>query len=199
MRNKNIFTIPNILSVFRLLLLPVIVYMYMNQKDYVLIGILLLISGLTDLLDGYIARTFNMMSDLGKILDPVADKATQAVVLLCLMTRFSWLVIPFICILIKELFMSCIGMVVIKKSGEVHGAVWHGKVATFMLDFMIIVHIVFYNISYTLSIVLTIYLYISYSSIILSIYKREYQHTKKGGLKSHLLASYFEICCWSIL
>lgn len=167
MRNKNIFTIPNILSVFRLLLLPVIVYMYMNQKDYVLTGILLLISGLTDLLDGYIARTFNMMSDLGKILDPVADKATQAVVLLCLMTRFSWLTIPFICIFIKEMFMSCIGMVVIKKSGEVHGAVWHGKVATFMLDFMIIVHIVFYNISYTLSIVLTI---ISTFLILLSFY-----------------------------
>ncbi len=167
MRNKNIFTIPNILSMFRLLLLPVIVYTYINQKDYVLTGILLVISGLTDLLDGYIARTFNMMSDLGKILDPVADKATQAVVLLCLMTRFRWLAIPFICILIKELFMSCIGMVVIRKTGEVHGAVWHGKVATCMLDFMIIVHIVFYNISYTFSIVLTI---ISTLLILLSFY-----------------------------
>ena len=52
MRNKNIFTIPNILSMFRLLLLPVIVYTYINQKDYVLTGILLVISGLTDLLDG---------------------------------------------------------------------------------------------------------------------------------------------------
>ena len=156
MRNKNIFTIPNILSMFRLLLLPVILYTYMNQKDYVLTGILLVISGLTDLLDGYIARTFNMMSDLGK-----------AVVLLCLMTRFRWLVIPFICILIKELFMSCIGMVVIKKTGEVNGAVWHGKVATFMLDFMIIMHIVFYNISYTFSIVLTI---ISTLLILLSFY-----------------------------
>ena len=143
MRNKNIFTIPNILSMFRLLLLPVIVYTYLNQNDYVLTGTLLVISGVTDLLDGYIARTFNMMSDLGKILDPVADKATQAVVLLCLITRFRWLVIPFICILIKELFMSCIGMIVIKETGEVHGAVWHGKVPTFMLEFMIIEHIVF--------------------------------------------------------
>ncbi len=82
------------------------------------------------------------------------------------MTRFRWLVIPFICILIKELFMSCIGMVVIKKTGEVNGAVWHGKVATFMLDFMIIMHIVFYNISYTFSIVLTIILHF----ILLSFY-----------------------------
>lgn len=167
MRNKNIFTIPNILSMFRLLLLPVIVYTYMNQKDYVLSGTLLVISGVTDLLDGYIARTFNMMSDLGKILDPVADKATQAVVLLCLITRFRWLVIPFICILIKELFMSCIGMIVIKETGEVHGAVWHGKVATFMLDFMIIVHIVFYNISYSIFIILTM---ISTVLILLSFY-----------------------------
>ena len=167
MRSKNIFTIPNILSMFRLLLLPVIVYMYMIQKDYVLTGVLLLVSGITDLLDGYIARTFHMMSDLGKILDPVADKATQAVVLLCLVTRFRWLVIPFICILIKELFMTCIGMMVIKKTGEVHGALWHGKVATFMLDFMIIVHIVFYNVSSTLSIILTI---VSTLLILLSFY-----------------------------
>ena len=167
MRSKNIFTIPNILSMFRLLLLPVIVYMYMIQKDYVLTGVLLLVSGITDLLDGYIARTFHMMSDLGKILDPVADKATQAVVLLCLVTRFRWLVIPFICILIKELFMTCIGMMVIKKTGEVHGALWHGKVATFMLDFMIIVHIVFYNVSSTLSIILTI---VSTFLILLSFY-----------------------------
>ena len=167
MRNKNIFTIPNILSIFRLLLLPVIVYMYINQKDYVLTGVLLLVSGTTDLLDGYIARTFNMMSDLGKILDPVADKATQAVILLCLVTRFRWLVIPFMCIVVKELFMSFIGLIVIKKTGEVHGAVWHGKVATFMLDFMIIVHIIFYNISSTLSIIFAI---ISTFLILLSFY-----------------------------
>lgn len=162
MRNKNIFTIPNILSMFRLLLLPVIVYMYINQKDYVLTGVLLLVSGITDLLDGYIARTFNMMSDLGKILDPVADKATQAVILLCLVTRFRWLVIPFMCIVVKELFMSFIGLIVIKKTGEVHGAVWHGKVATFMLDFMIIVHIIFYNISSTLSIISTFLILLSF-------------------------------------
>lgn len=167
MRNKNIFTIPNILSIFRLLLLPVIVYTYMNQKDYVLTGVLLLVSGITDLLDGYIARTFHMISDLGKILDPVADKATQAVVLLCLVTRFRWLVIPFMCIVVKELFMSFIGLIVIKKTGEVHGAVWHGKVATFMLDFMIIVHIIFYNISSTLSIIFAI---ISTLLILLSFY-----------------------------
>lgn len=63
--------------------------------------------------------------------------------------------------------MSFIGLIVIKKTGEVHGAVWHGKVATFMLDFMIIVHIIFYNISSTLSIILAI---ISTFLILLSFY-----------------------------
>ena len=63
--------------------------------------------------------------------------------------------------------MSFIGLIVIKKTGEVHGAVWHGKVATFMLDFMIIVHIIFYNISSTLSIILAI---ISTLLILLSFY-----------------------------
>ena len=63
--------------------------------------------------------------------------------------------------------MTCIGLIVIKKTGEVHGAVWHGKVATFMLDFMIIVHIIFYNISSTLSIILAI---ISTLLILLSFY-----------------------------
>lgn len=63
--------------------------------------------------------------------------------------------------------MSFIGLIVIKKTGEVHGTVWHGKVATFMLDFMIIVHIIFYNISSTLSIILAI---VSTLLILLSFY-----------------------------
>ena len=141
--------------------------MYMNQKDYVLTGVLLLVSGITDLLDGYIARTFHMMSDLGKILDPVADKATQAVVLLCLVTRFRWLIISFICIVIKELFMTCIGMTVIKMTGEVHGAEWHGKIATLMLDVTIIIHIIFiiFLIFFLLFLLLSLHFLFFYHSI----------------------------------
>ena len=63
--------------------------------------------------------------------------------------------------------MTCIGMTVIKMTGEVHGAEWHGKIATLMLDVTIIIHIIFYNISYILSIILTI---ISTLLILLSFY-----------------------------
>lgn len=74
---NKILTIPNVLSFFRLCLIPVIIWMYCSKRDYVRTAVILLLSGATDILDGFIARRFNMVSDLGKVLDPVADKLTQ--------------------------------------------------------------------------------------------------------------------------
>ena len=77
---KEILTIPNLLSLFRLVLIPVYVTIYLNAKettDYFIAAMILAVSCLTDLVDGKIARHFNMISTLGKILDPLADKATQ--------------------------------------------------------------------------------------------------------------------------
>ena len=77
---KEIFTIPNLLSLFRLVLIPVYVVIYLNARapeDYFLAGGILAVSCLTDLVDGKIARHFNMISTVGKVLDPVADKSTQ--------------------------------------------------------------------------------------------------------------------------
>ena len=85
---NKILTIPNLLSLFRLILIPVIIWLYWFRKDYFPAGVLLIISGLTDLADGYIARHFNAVSNVGKILDPIADKLTQAAMLFCLVTRF---------------------------------------------------------------------------------------------------------------
>ena len=86
-RNSKILTVPNVLSMFRLVLIPVYVGLYINaqsDRDYLNAGIVLGISCITDLLDGWIARQFNQTSDLGKVLDPIADKLTQAVVLFCM-------------------------------------------------------------------------------------------------------------------
>ena len=85
---NRIITVPNLLSFFRLCLIPVIIWSYCVKKNPLLAGEILLLSGLTDLADGYIARRFHMISNLGKILDPVADKLTQAAMLICLFTRF---------------------------------------------------------------------------------------------------------------
>ena len=85
---KKIITIPNILSTVRILLIPVIIWLYIGLKDYLLTGVFVIISGLTDIIDGAIARKFNMISDVGKVLDPFADKATQIVVMILLTISF---------------------------------------------------------------------------------------------------------------
>ena len=81
---KDILTIPNLLSLFRLLMIPVIVWLYVKEKNYYAAAAMVLISGATDIADGIIARKFNMISDFGKILDPMADKLTQGALIICL-------------------------------------------------------------------------------------------------------------------
>ena len=166
---SKIFTLPNVLSFFRLCLIPLIIWLYCAEHNYLRAGNMLIISGLTDIVDGFIARKFNMVSDLGKILDPIADKLTQAAMLICLVARFPMMGLPLVLLLIKEIFMGITGILVIKKTGSVYGARWHGKIATFLLDATIILHI-FWNgitpaistafiISCTISIVLSLVLY----------------------------------------
>ena len=144
---NKILTVPNLLSLFRLILIPVIVWLYWYRKDYFLAGALLILSGLTDLADGYIARHFNAVSNVGKILDPIADKLTQAAMLFCLVTRFPLMAAPFGFLVIKELFIGTTGLLMIRKTGKVVGADFHGKVATTLLYAMMILHIFWIDIT----------------------------------------------------
>ena len=84
---REVFTIPNILSMFRIALIPAYIVIYLNAEqpvEYFLAGSILAVSCLTDMIDGKIARKFNMISTVGKILDPIADKLTQFTLTLCL-------------------------------------------------------------------------------------------------------------------
>lgn len=148
---NKILTIPNLLSLFRLILIPVIIWLYWFRKDYFPAGVLLIISGLTDLADGYIARHFNAVSNVGKILDPIADKLTQAAMLFCLVTRFPLMAAPFGFLVIKEVFIGTTGLLMIRKTGKVVGADFHGKVATTLLYAMMILHIFWIDIPSTVS------------------------------------------------
>ncbi len=143
---NQILTVPNILSFFRLLLIPVFVWQYCVEDHYKLTAFLLILSGITDLADGFIARHFNMVSDLGKALDPIADKLTQFSMLGCLLTRFKQMLIPFVLIFIKELVTGILGFLVIKKTNKVKGADWHGKVTTVLLYLVMIIHVIWYDI-----------------------------------------------------
>lgn len=133
---KEIFTIPNLLSLFRLVLIPVYVVIYLNAEefaDYAIAAGILAVSCLTDLIDGKIARHFNMISTVGKFLDPVADKATQFTLMVCLAIRnpiiWSLAVIMFI----KESFQLIAGIVQFRKGKMLTGALITGKICTTVL------------------------------------------------------------------
>ncbi len=151
--SKKILTIPNILSFFRILLIPIIVWLYFSSKNYSLAGNVLILSGITDLVDGFIARRYNMISNFGKVLDPIADKLTQSVVIICLFIRYKLVIMAFIILTVKEIFMSVSGMVVIKKTGKVMGANWHGKLSTCLLYGMMLLHIFWTDIPQVVSVV----------------------------------------------
>ena len=157
---NKIFTIPNILSFFRLCLIPVIVWLYCFAKlqpdylNYVLAIVVYGFSGLTDIVDGIIARKCNMISNFGKIFDPVADKLTQIAVIVCLITRFPYMFIPLIIFVIKEVGMNVVGLVAAKKTGVIKGAMWHGKVNTIVFFVLMVIHLAWYNIPKGVSYVL---------------------------------------------
>lgn len=146
---KEVFTIPNFLSLFRLLLIPVYVYLYLTAEtttDYVAAGSVLALSCLTDLVDGKIARKFNMISRLGIILDPVADKATQAALLLCLSLKYPILYPVLWLLLIKESFQVIAGIIAFLNGKMLPGALFIGKVCTTVLFVSLIFMVLFPDI-----------------------------------------------------
>lgn len=177
---NKIFTIPNLLSFFRLVLIPVLIYSYVIKKNYESTGWILLLSGITDIADGFIARRFHMISNLGKILDPVADKLTQATMLFCLFTRFPHMILPLVFMAIKELYMAIVGCLVIKKTGKVAGADWHGKIVTVLLYGMVIIHIIWINISVRISDIM-IAVCMGMMVISLMLYFRDHRKALKEG------------------
>lgn len=140
------FTVPNLLSLFRLGLIGVFVQVYsVGERPLLGCGVLIL-SGLTDILDGYIARRFDMVSDVGKILDPAADKLTQAVTLICLARRFPMMLLPLGIMLVKELVSGLLFFMAIKSSGEIQSSRWHGKLNTVLLYAMLMLHLLWSGI-----------------------------------------------------
>lgn len=136
-------TIPNLLSFLRICMIPWFAWIYLKQEDPVATALILLLSGFTDTIDGMIARRFNMVSNLGKALDPVADKLTQITMIACLVIRFPhmWAVLGVLCI--KELFVLTTSLLSIHRTNEVLPADWHGKLTTTSLYATMIAHLLF--------------------------------------------------------
>ena len=134
--------IPNLLSAFRLILVPVFIVLYFNNHTAALV--VFAIASATDILDGYIARRFKLITKLGAILDPIADKLMQLSVLVCLFYSQPQLYpLWALCILLGKEFLMCLGTLLLLKSGIVVSANIFGKSATVIISLCILVILIF--------------------------------------------------------
>jgi len=180
---EKFFTIPNILSLFRLSLIPLIVKFYHNEQTYYYAVLVILISSLSDILDGYIARKYNMISDIGKILDPFADKVTQFTIMICLSNRYSLLYIFLIIFVIKQTLLVLLGYIAIKKLNYVNYAKWYGKLNTVILTSSMAILILFpkLNISVANSLIIlccvaSVTSFILYVQSYIQLFKENKEH-----------------------
>ncbi len=135
--------IPNILSVIRILLVFVFVFVLFALDNTYIALLIFLIAGATDVVDGYLARRNNWVTNLGKILDPFADKLMQCTVLVSLCIKDIvplWFVIPFFA---KELFTLIIGFIVIRRRSVNVVSKWYGKAAVCLFYATIAISIIF--------------------------------------------------------
>ena len=129
---KTIFTLPNLLTLYRLMLAPLLsLSLLQDRRDVCLLVFLL--SGMSDLLDGFLARTLGQVSNLGKVIDPVADKLTYFFILLGLCQSTPAMNVLLIFLIIKESICSITSLFSIRICEHIHGARWHGKISALVL------------------------------------------------------------------
>ncbi len=143
---KEILTIPNLLSLFRLGLIPVYICIYLNASEprqYYGAGFIITLSCLTDAVDGKIARKYNMISTLGKILDPLADKVTQFALTFCLSLKYPVLQPVLALFVTKEVFQLVLGIRNLRRGKMLPGALMAGKICTTVLFVSLILLVLF--------------------------------------------------------
>lgn len=149
-KKEELLSIPNCMGYFRILLIPVFCVIYLradSMRDYYVAAAIVIISTITDLLDGQVARRFHMITEFGKFLDPFADKLTHAAIAVCLAFRYSAMKYLLILMVIKEGFMAIMGLKNLQRGKKLDGAKWFGKVCTATLFILLCVLVLFPGIS----------------------------------------------------
>lgn len=140
---KEILTIPNIISFIRILLIvPFIIFFILGE--YLVAFSFIVLSGISDCLDGFLARKLNQISELGKLIDPVADKLTLVAVVICLGVLIPQIMPIVIVLVCKDVLMLIGGFYLLKKGITPPSAKWYGKVATIVF-YASVVTIVFFR------------------------------------------------------
>ena len=182
MKRSDIWSIPNLISYARILLMPVYVVLSLTattQSDYVKSSFLLIFISGTDFLDGYVARKWNMVTELGKLMDPFADKLFQLAIALTLLKRIPGMWAVFIVFMVKELTLTYIAVYFYSKyRRKMDGAMWCGKLSSAVFYFMTFVMAlcpplpnVVYYVMESLMIITLLISFIVYSQFYLYLYK----------------------------
>lgn len=175
-------SIPNLLSIFRILLLPVfvLVFIFAAPEYHYWLAVILVVSGLSDILDGLIARKFNQVTQLGKFLDPLADKLTVATVLACLVFLYPQVIFVLVVYVLKELLMGGGFLLLSKRKIALESSKWFGKMATVVTYIVMFLLIIIPNISDTWMVVLntlvvavTVFAFVMYAVEFLKICRKQ--------------------------
>lgn len=164
MKKENI---PNILTIIRFILIPFI-FISVVSKHFLIALIIFTISAITDVLDGFIARKFNYITDIGKLIDPLADKLTQMALLLSLaiLKILPWWI--FAIVFIKECVMIISASFLYKRDDVVVYSKWYGKLATILFYFAIVVSLIINQFHISMPFRVDLYLY--YLAILATIF-----------------------------
>jgi cardiolipin synthase (CMP-forming) len=174
--------VPNILTAIRFILIPIFAY-YLCIGDYYTAVFLFLLAGLTDILDGFIARKYNLITSWGKLADPLVDKLMQITALVILSIVKGMIPMWLLSIVIaKEVFMGIGTILLYKQQNYVVSANWYGKMATVVFYFAIVM-IIFkvpsnnpYNPFIFLAVLATLFAF--------SMYVRSYRQIKNCAEKN---------------
>ena len=133
---RDLVTVPNLITYFRFILVPPFIYFFINEQ-FLLAGIMIGLSGLSDCFDGFFARKLNQVTSLGKILDPIADKVTLVAVAVC-MVIYIPSILPIMLVLVgKEFLMLLGGFIMLLRKMTPPPANIFGKIATLVFYFVI--------------------------------------------------------------
>ena len=202
--SKDLMTIPNAISFFRIILITPFVALFIVGRyltnDYTPAIVVLVISGISDFFDGFIARKFHQESELGKVLDPLADKLTLIAVGVCLICIEPYVLPLMIIMVVKDILMIIGGTVIINQGIIPPKSSWYGKISTFMfyVSVVLVVSMAFFgfrNEPLSLTILgvtagMMIFALVNYAIIFFRIQKQQKEKKEsKDGASSSVQAS----------
>ena len=175
--------VPNILTIVRFFLIPFIV-IFALQDNYTVAIAFLILSGFTDVADGFIARKYNLITDFGKLMDPLADKCTQVATLVVLVVQEIIPIWILMIVIIKE-FLLVAGASFLYGKDLVVSSKWYGKVSTVLFYVAIFCSMIIeqfglpYNFDsyiYYIAIILTVFSLVMY---VKAFYIKDYLKKEK--------------------